>query len=427
MKRFDISADLSQVVKRRKVERDGNQEMVSYISWITALGLARTLGMDTAQELVEWEPGVAVLSMLGGMIVGIRQGDQEVYLPVLNRVQEPMPDGQASSRVIEISIARCRSKTIGCCTGVGLSVYAGFGGDGREFASRLGEIGFDTDLANVVPIIKARPGETAKDVPYVPWPAAVAAAKLADPAFKWWVEQRDAVDTSTGEVTKRPFVNLGTGYAVGVTVLFRGVQHTEWLPVLGKKRNGDKVLYNRPITNPNVKQWNTSVMRCLARGIAITSGYGIDLYAKADLNAVINGVDEETSDAEEPAEEPVETPEPHVPEPVAEMPVVVIPPRPAPRRAEPAASVQAPVVHAPMRPAVATRPPAQADESVAAMLTEIRVLAAQTRTKDAAVLFGINNASSYAAVTEKDIDAVRHMRGYLRAKRVKTKAAAVAA
>lgn len=71
-----------------------------------------------------------------------------------------------------------------------------------------------------------------------------------------------------------PLMDLGGSYMVWVEVIIFGKEVTAFLPVLDYR--------NKPISNPSSFDVNTSIMRCLTKGIAL-HGLGLYIYAGEDL------------------------------------------------------------------------------------------------------------------------------------------------
>lgn len=299
---FKLDVDVSRLVDSHEGS-EGKQ--LTYLPWAAGLGLAGCPQID----IVEFEGHALAREIFGGAAVAAEIEGQRVYLPVQDDRFHAIPYKDATPRDIGDTQSRCRAKVLAMCTGVGLCVYADFKGDGPAFAKAVGPITPETDLLQVKAMVARKPRnkEEARTghhtgPAYLQWPPAIAAAKLADEAFRWKIEERESLNVETGEVRMEPFTKLGTGYAVGVTVTFRGGVHTEWLPILGtarvQTRNGIKLLDNQPILEPNLNHWNKAVMRCLVKAIAVKTGYGLSVYAKSSF----------VKDDERPVRKPVEKP-----------------------------------------------------------------------------------------------------------------------
>ena len=100
---------------------------------------------------------------------------------------------------------------------------------------------------------------------YLSWAWAWAEVLKIDPAARYTVHEYDGL----------PLVYLKDGSAmVKVSVEIKGDIKTCLLPVLDHR--------NKPIENPNSFAVNTSIMRCLAKCIAL-HGLGLYIYAGEDL------------------------------------------------------------------------------------------------------------------------------------------------
>jgi hypothetical protein len=100
---------------------------------------------------------------------------------------------------------------------------------------------------------------------YLSWAWAWAEVLKIDPTARYTVHEYDGL----------PLVYLKDGSAmVKVSVEIKGDIKTCLLPVLDHK--------NKPIENPNSFAVNTSIMRCLAKCIAL-HGLGLYIYAGEDL------------------------------------------------------------------------------------------------------------------------------------------------
>jgi hypothetical protein len=262
-------------------DKDGNVSTLHYLSWAAAMGIA-----DRPQQTVVTFGGKPFLAMLRGaavavdMLVGSRS--QRTWLPILDRRNNAVPVESLTPRDISDTIARCRAKALAMVNGVGMCVYAGYEGNGAKFYKALGVspgADFDPAKAQALASIKGKEKEKAKFKPkYLDWSAALSAARVTDPEFHWEVEFMESSDPITGEVSALPFMSVPGGYMVPVTVTWRGVSHTEFLPIMDERFQS--------VTEPDVADWNKAVMRCLAKAIAVRSGYGLSLYAGEDLTVL---------------------------------------------------------------------------------------------------------------------------------------------
>lgn len=264
---------------------------MSYLSWAVAVGLA-----DNPEHAPSLFDGQPYLPLFGGALVAVDMMGQRVWLPILNERNSPIASSNLTSRDISDTIQRCRAKAVAMTAGVGMSVYAGFDGDGAKFVGELG-INPESDLAKVKAITSNKGGGS--NAAYLDWASAVAAAKTADSGFLWKVGMYPAVDTETGEVKEMPYIKTVDTYMVSVEVNYKGKTHTEWLPIMGvlpvKTKNGEKKMDHQPLINPNVFDWNRSIMRCLAKAISVVTGYGLSIYAKEDLLKLEDGTPQDAA------------------------------------------------------------------------------------------------------------------------------------
>ena len=106
--------------------------------------------------------------------------------------------------------------------------------------------------------------EKKQNLSYLSWAWAWAEALKADPAATFEVQTFDG----------KPYMDVnGTGM-VWVTVTMFGKPMTCFLPVMNHR--------NQPIQNPDSFQVNTSLMRCMTKGLAL-HGLGLYIYAGEDL------------------------------------------------------------------------------------------------------------------------------------------------
>jgi len=260
----NLKLDISSLVE----EKNG----LSYLSWPIAMNLA-----GRPQHRMVLFGNSPYLPICGGGVVAVDMGGQRTWLPILDGENKPIYINKINSRDILNSFQRCRTKAIAMTYGIGMSLYAGFGGNGSQFVEALG-VTERTDLSKVEAITNMKEGNQ-----YVNWAAAVAAAKITDPGFRWEVDMFESFASQP-----LPYLSIGNTFLVSITVTYKGVTHTELLPIMGTipVRVGDSVqeLDHQPLTSPNVFDWNRSVMRCLAKAIAVVSGYGLSVYAGEDLD-----------------------------------------------------------------------------------------------------------------------------------------------
>ncbi len=260
-------------------DKDGNVSTLHYLSWAAAMGIA-----DRPQQTVVTFGGKPFLAMLRGAVVAIDMAvgprTQRTWLPILDRRNNAIPVEALTPRDISDTIARCRAKALAMVDGVGMCVYAGYEGNGPKFFKALGVMsGAGCDPAKVQALASIKGKEKARfKTKYLDWSAALSAARVTDPEFHWEVDFWQSADPDTGEVAAMPFMSVPGGYMVPVTVTWRGISHTEFLPIMDERFQG--------VADPDVADWNKAVMRCLAKAIAVRSGYGLSLYAGEDLTVL---------------------------------------------------------------------------------------------------------------------------------------------
>lgn len=267
-----------------------NVEGMSYIPWARAHALA---GRPAHEALVFDGPNgqEPVRRLFGGTAVAVAidagEGKKQVcYLPILDLKGRPVEDGKETVRDVGDAIGRCVARSIAITWGLGLSLYSLCDGDGASYVDAMCIDPSTPDIAAVAPLrdIKGKPGQ--RQTEYLGWHAAVAACRITDPGFIWEVVEFPQADGSTLPATRLG----GIGWMVAVKIHYRGQEHIQWLPIMGiatvKTRNGEKPMEHQPIPDPDIMHWHQAVMRCLAKGIAIHTGYGIALYAKGDVDAL---------------------------------------------------------------------------------------------------------------------------------------------
>lgn len=280
-------------------------EGCSYIPAWRAHGMA---GFPQHEAVVfTTQHGLPVLCrrMFGGtavamdMDVGSNGLKQRIYLPLLDLKGKPIPAGSETARDVSDTSARCLARAIAIVHGLGLCLYSkmapGEFGDGAKYAEYLQVSPDVVNLSRVQPLVDMkeikdkRTGRVTRRTPYLGWHSAVAAARITDPDFVWEVMEFKAVDPDSGEIVELPAMKLeGKGWLVGVKLHYKGSIHTHYLPIMGVQkvmtRNGEKPMEHQPLDTPTVFQWHSAVMRCLAKAIATSTGYGISLYAKGDVD-----------------------------------------------------------------------------------------------------------------------------------------------
>lgn len=244
-----------------------NANNFAYVSWANMLRGAEF----PAHSCISFN-GKPGMEIFGGVVVAVDMETphgimQRIWLPVLdeeNVAISAMYSKGGTLALVQSAIARCRAKAVAMTCGYGLSLYAGYGGDGQAFDKDLNvEPGHDIHLADIDPI-GATKGDNGPE--YLRWASALAAAYIRYPAFRW---QIDFFDDADG--VSRPYMKAGEGFFVSVTTDIGQSRHTEILPIMD-------VWSYVPMTTPTTADWNRAVMRCLAKAIATHTGYGISLY-----------------------------------------------------------------------------------------------------------------------------------------------------
>ncbi len=256
---------------------------LSYLPWPTAIALANRPQID----VVTYD-GLPYIAFFGGAVVAVEgmsgERKQRVWLPVMDAKHKSVSAESLDVRDINDAISRCRAKAVAMLHGVGLSLYAGYGGNNIAFLRDLG-VKPTSDISQVEPLTANKPGKAGAS--YVDWVAAYTAAKITDPAFHFEVLKFHNVDMETGEEQLIPAQRVGNSWMVAVKLTYKGRDHVEWLPIMGQAevmtKNGLKKLDHQPLLNPTTHDWNRAVMRCLTRGIAMLTGYGLSVYAKEDM------------------------------------------------------------------------------------------------------------------------------------------------
>ena len=113
--------------------------------------------------------------------------------------------------------------------------------------------------------------EKKNNLTYLSWAWAWAEALKADPQANYEVLMFSDPDHQTNML---PFQDLGGSHMVWVKVTMFGKTITQQLPILDYR--------NKCIPQPNAFEVNTSIMRCLTKGIAM-HGLGLYIYAGEDL------------------------------------------------------------------------------------------------------------------------------------------------
>jgi hypothetical protein len=114
---------------------------------------------------------------------------------------------------------------------------------------------------------------------YLSWAWAWAKVLEADPAANYEVKTFPHMDNPGLTL---PYMDLGGSCFVWVTVTIHGKPMTVQLPVMDYR--------NKCIPAPNAFDINTSIMRCLVKGIAM-HGLGLYIYAGEDLPMINDEAD----------------------------------------------------------------------------------------------------------------------------------------
>lgn len=280
MSKFKVFAGMNVSSIAKQVEGS------NYLPWATAVQLAGNPG----QRVVTTGTGV-VREIFGGAVVSVDQATeggtiQRTTLVITDAKGNPMPYAAVSSKDAGNTINRCRARAIATVAGLGISLYSQCGVDGPGYVAALDVHPDTSDLRQVPPLIEEKKDKKTGRVlaEYLGWFSALSAARITDPNFFWEPLEFEAVDRSTGEVVTLPAQQVpGKGWLVAVRTVWQGREHVEWLPIMGvvtmPTRNGPKPLDYQALEAPNASDWHKSVMRALAKGIAISTGYGIELYA----------------------------------------------------------------------------------------------------------------------------------------------------
>lgn len=285
-----------------------NVEGMSYIPWARAHAMA---GRPAHEVLTFQGPHgpEPVRRLFGGTAVAVAVdaggGKKQVsYLPVLDLKGKPVADGKETVRDVGDTIGRGIARAIAMTHGLGLSLYSLCEGDGVAYVDALCIDPATQDIASVAPLRdlkgkKDRDGNpVGRQTEYLGWHAAVAACRITDPEFTWEVVEFPQADGSSFPATKLG----GVGWMVAVKITYRGQEHVQWLPIMGvakvMTKQGEKPMDHQPIPEPDIMHWHQAVMRCLTKGIAIATGYGIALYAKGDVEEVDVGDDSEVQQAQ---------------------------------------------------------------------------------------------------------------------------------
>ncbi len=254
---------------------------LSYLSWATAVALAERPKLNTVMT-----NGLPYRELFGGAYVTVECEGMGVQLPVLDNKNRPIHPSKMDVRDLNDTLARARAKAIAMQTGVGLALYGGYKEDANGFIRAVGAVP-TSDIATIEPFEK----DKGRNAAYVPWPAAWLAAKLTDESANFKVLEFEntlySANPDTGEAVpsmhKMPALAVAGGWMVAVEITYKGDTHTELLPIMGIVTIDGKKRDHMPIVMPTVFDWNTAVMRCLAKAIAVLTGYGLSVYAGEDV------------------------------------------------------------------------------------------------------------------------------------------------
>jgi hypothetical protein len=201
------------------------------------------------------------------MPVGTKGLMQRTYLPLLNSGNASISANAMDARDAGDGLSRCRAKAVAMTLGTGLSLYAGFKGSGTKLFTDL-HLEESSDLGVTAPLTTSRKVGGRATVQYLEWSVALAAAKITDPEFVWEIENFAPIDAPVPQL----YAAAGKGYLVGVRVNYKGHSHLELLPIMDSSFNA--------MVKPTAADWNKTVMRALAKAVAVASGYGLSLYIK---------------------------------------------------------------------------------------------------------------------------------------------------
>ncbi|WP_431153362.1 DUF1071 domain-containing protein [Acidovorax facilis] len=257
----------------------------NYLPWPTGLALAGR----PRHKMVAFN-GSPWLKFFGGGVVAVEADGQVVYLPIMDAKYRAIPADLITARDVNDSQKRALAKTLAMCHGIGMSLYGGHGEDVGAFLASL-NVQPGSHLAAVMPPVAEKPGSNSE---YVEWAVAYSAARIVHPDFRFEVLCSDVPNPESGVIERLPYTRINNTYSVAVQVSYTDgehpVEHVEWLPIMGvqmaKVKAGEKKLDHQALLAPTVTDWNRSIMRCLTRAIAETTGYGLAVYAQEDLEAL---------------------------------------------------------------------------------------------------------------------------------------------
>jgi len=215
--------------------------------------------------------GDAAIDAYIGRFVVVRHGRQEVIMPVLNQGEiNELPNVSD----VNTAIARAHAKACAIQNGIGIGLWLDGAGAPAKVLRELG-VGPGSDLSKIAPITN----KTGAGFTYVPWAAAWIAAKIVHPGL-WFRAEHKAMRIGN---TYGVVVHLGAesnGPDFGIS------ERTFFYPVMGQATDENGVAGMMALVNPDVRDFNRTVARCVARAIALTTGYGISVYADESISSL---------------------------------------------------------------------------------------------------------------------------------------------
>ncbi len=263
---------------------------ISYLSAARAVSLAKRPDV----RFVEFEGSGPCLPVFDGGVVAVDiplPNDilQRTWLPVMDAGNHSIPFDRITSVDVYNAQQRCMVKAIAMTLGVGMSLYLQDEGDGAKSVRRLG-VNPSTDLSSVEALV-ARLDETG--VPYVGWAPALAAARTVFPVLHWSLVMQDG----------KPYMQTNGGVFVGVDLNVGAELKRLWLPMFEGKLDPVQ------ISQATVMGWNKTAMRALAKAVAYTTGYGLEVYAEdfGHITQPTRTVPTSAPKEDKPAQQPAST------------------------------------------------------------------------------------------------------------------------
>ncbi len=249
-----IKTPFAQFVTQREGFSSDNEEVASYIPWMTAVALSRHEDVPSPLN------GALVIPVgkghRAGAVTGITSRcGHEIYMPIVDGLGDALPINGISQVDINRAIVRGRAKMIAIAAGIGLPLWVKGQSDVRQFLLELGAAP-GCDLSTLEPLLQ----HTSDGIAYVPWAAAVAAASITSDTFR---------------IQQDPIVLHGM---VRVTIQWRHETYADYYPI-AESKNGEMV----PLDNYGPLEWNRASMRGLTRLIAQVTGYGASTYADESI------------------------------------------------------------------------------------------------------------------------------------------------